>query len=172
VKSLEVDQRFKGTHCTQHQGEAVSTSETSDNLYKTTWSNIPEGWLHQSRPGSKRLWNVGQLIQDYMAQYLKVGSTHHRNEAVCTSETSDNLCDTAWRSVSEGWLHPSSERGSMNLWNVGNLYETTDAIFQKTVIFIFAATRTSCIAYECGLEMIPFPCYSCVLLSEISDVGS
>jgi hypothetical protein len=41
---VEIDRRFRGAYCLYHQGrvEAVSTSETSVNLYKATRRNILE----------------------------------------------------------------------------------------------------------------------------------
>jgi hypothetical protein len=42
---IEVGQCFRGVYCLHHQAlkmEAVSTSETSVNLYEITWHNIPE----------------------------------------------------------------------------------------------------------------------------------
>jgi hypothetical protein len=44
---VETNQHFTVAHCHHHQGddlmmEAANTSETSVNLFQTTWHNIPE----------------------------------------------------------------------------------------------------------------------------------
>jgi hypothetical protein len=40
---VEIGERFRGAYCLfALMIEAVSTSETSDSFYKTTWRNIPE----------------------------------------------------------------------------------------------------------------------------------
>jgi hypothetical protein len=55
---VEVYRRFRGAYCLHHQGdkwlialmmEAVSTSETSINVYQTTRRNVPEESRYQTR---------------------------------------------------------------------------------------------------------------------------
>jgi hypothetical protein len=58
---VEDERRFRGAYCPHHQGalmmEAVSTSETSVNLYDTTQSNIPED-CHLKMHGNKKATSV------------------------------------------------------------------------------------------------------------------
>jgi hypothetical protein len=53
--------------------EAISTSETSVYFYETTRRSISESCLTQDHDdrGNKHLWNVGLLLRDYTAQYLR-----------------------------------------------------------------------------------------------------
>jgi hypothetical protein len=85
---VDIDQRVRGAYCLRHHGdgilmmEAVSCSETSVNIYHSTWCNIPED-------SHLRKYNICSSVQlgpnePMVRRLFNVNTLHHCNFEVTT----------------------------------------------------------------------------------------
>jgi hypothetical protein len=82
---VKVDRRFRGAYCLHHRlmKKTVRTSETSVNIYQTTWPSISEDILKFI---AVRTWNLTWFIQSSIhgLRYSK-SFAHHKTTQFCFS---------------------------------------------------------------------------------------